>query len=311
MTESPSAPARVAFAFPGVGVRPGEHEATLARRHPEVVTRTLGPASEAAGVDLVAALEGRLPDLTELQGQLLTYGFSCAVARICQEAGWTPRLVAGHSLGLYAALASTGALAFEDGLLVVEDAWRRVRDATADLDTGLAVIVGLTRAELDRLLADGTHGTACRVNANNDTTFVLAGLRADLSGLLAAALDLGALKARLLPVGAPYHHPHLLRGVGPAFRTRLEALPWRKANCPVVSSLDGALLSDPADLLALTARNLVEPNDWERVLEVLAADRLDLVVECGVGMTLTQNARLAPHAPPFATVRTLATRLGP
>lgn len=304
--------ARLAFAFPGVGVRPCGHEAAFVERHRAVVEPLLAEASRAAGADLAPALvdPDAAPRLTELQGQLLTYAFNVAVAEVCRrEAGLEPVLLAGHSMGLYSALAAAGVVGFGDGLAIVADAFEIVAAASAGLDAGMAVVVGLSRREVEGMIA-ARRDSVCHVNSNNDTTLVLSGLRADLEAFLEAALARDALKARLLPVGAPYHHGELLAGASDAFAARLRRRPWRRASVPVVSSIDQRALVEADDLLELTARNIATPIDWERVVRALAARGVELVVECGAGLSLSQNGRLIDGSPPFVTVKNIEARLG-
>jgi [acyl-carrier-protein] S-malonyltransferase len=307
--------ARLAFAFPGVGVRPCGHEAAFVGRHRGVVEPILAEASRFAGADLAPALADpdggqSRPALTELQGQLLTYAFNVAVAEVCRrEGGLEPTLLAGHSMGLYSALAAAGVVEFGDGLAIVADAFECVAAASAGLDAGMAVVVGLSRREVDAMIA-ARRDSVRHVNSNNDTTLVFSGLRRDLEAFLEEALARDALKARLLPVRAPYHHAELLAGASDVFAERLRRRAWRRASVPVVSSIDRRSLVEAEDLLDLTARNIATPIDWERVVLELARQRVELVVECGAGLSLSQNGRLIEGSPPYVTVKNIEARLG-
>ena len=63
------------------------------------------------------------------------------------------------------------------------------------------------------------------------------------------------------------------------------------------------LLTDPAALKDFTAANLSTPIHWQRVVETLVRSGVDLVFECGHGVSLTQNARFLQSAPRHANVR--------
>ncbi len=299
-----------AFAFPGVGVRLCGHEAAFFDRHATVMAPMLDEGSERGGVDLRGAFTDE-STLTELQGQLFTFSFDVAVAQVYLDAELPPTLGAGHSMGIYAALAAAGVISFAEGLGVVEVAYRCVEEAAAGQDGAMAVVVGLSGAEVGTLLAERPLGdTALKVNSNNDTTFVFAGRKADLLSLVDEALRRDALKARLLPVTAPYHHPLLLAGASEAFELVLRQLDWSHARWPIVSSIDQRLLVEAEDLLDLTVRNLSTPIDWSAVVGTMAAEGIELILECGPGLSLSQNGRLIDGCPRVVTVKNAKRRLG-
>lgn len=304
---------RLAFAFPGVGVRLCGHEHAFFGRHRDSMTPPLAEASNFAEFNYVAFMnEAERPlAMTELQGQLFTYAFNCAVAMVFQSHGAEPTFMAGHSMGIYSALATAGVVSFSDGLEIVAKAFDIVNESAAGLDASMAVVVGLGRQEVDELLAEqGSETTARRVNENNDTTTIFAGLTADLDGLLEDARRHDALKARLLPVNAPYHHPELLPEASERFRHDLQRFEWSAACCPIVSSIDQTLMVEPEKLLDLTARNITTPISWEAVVRTLVTCDIELIIECGAGISLHQNGRLMPECPQFVTVKNAQPRVG-
>lgn len=304
---------RLAFAFPGVGVRLCGHESAFFERHRQTMTPLLAEASSFAGYDYVASLEDaeQPAGMTELQGQLFTYAFNCSVAKVFQRHGAVPALMAGHSMGIYSALATADVVSFSDGLEIVAMAFGIVNEAAAGLDASMAVVVGLSRREIDELLLSPSAGsTVRRVNENNDTTSIFAGLSEELEGFIDEARRQDALKARLLPVKAPYHHPELLPKASERFRHDLQRFDWSAAACPIVSSIDQTLLVEPEDLLDLTARNITTPINWDAVVRKLVSCDIELVIECGAGISLHQNGRLMPNCPHFVTVKNALRRAG-
>jgi len=304
---------KLAFAFPGVGVRLCGHELAFFERNKAVMEPLLAQASSRAGYDLVASLEdeSQFADRTELQGQLFTYAFNSAVAAAYRDHGAQPSLLAGHSMGIYSALFTAGVVSFSVGLEIVAEAYRVVTEASEGLDAGMAVVVGLGHHEIDDLISElGDDSTVSAVNANNDTTAILAGLRPHLEEALDRARRRDALKARLLPVAAPYHHLGLLDGASDTFDRFLARQQWSAPSCPIVSSIDQTLLDSAEALRELTARNISTPISWERVVERLIGSGVELIVECGAGISLQQNGRLMEGCPPFVTVRNASRRAG-
>ncbi len=305
---------KAAFVFPGVGVTPSGHEGEFFQRHREVMQPFLDEAVAFAGEDLHAILAPRppagrpSPQAEELL-ELSTYAFDCAVAAVYRQAGLEPSYVAGHSLGLYAALAVSGAVRFGDGLAMVERARAFVRAACPPGLFGMAVVIGMRDDEVVTLLRDPAHAGVARANINNDTATVLSGRLADLEPFLAVARREGAFKAVLLDIDMPYHHPVYLASATDRFRAFLDGLAWSAPFCPVVSPIDQVLLTDPAALLECTARNISTPIRWQRVVERLAALGVAVALECGPGISLTQHASFIPGAPKHVNTKTSAWKL--
>lgn len=303
----------VAFAFPGVGVRPCGHEERFWLRHCGIMTPLLEEASDFAGRDLLAPL---VPDrrnahpLDERNAQLLTYAFNCAVAAVYLAQGLRPEVMAGHSMGIYSALATAGVFSFTEGLAIVSRAFEVVNRACPGGVGTMAVVVGLDRDEIEELLEEPEWRSVRLVNSNNDTTQVFAGRRDELEAFCRAAEDRDALKARLLPVGSPYHHPELLAGASDEFGRFLQGFTWHRARCPIISSIDQRPLVHGEDLLWLTARNIATPIDWEMVMLTLIDAGVSTVFECGAGVSLSQNGRMMPSSPAFITVKNARRRVG-
>jgi malonyl CoA-acyl carrier protein transacylase len=90
----------------------------------------------------------------------------------------------------------------------------------------------------------------------------------------------------------------------------LHAFNWNKPACPIVSSINQNFLTESKDLLQFTAKNLSTPVSWQDVMATLSANNVQIVIECGLGISLTQNGRMIPSAPRFANIRNSQRRLG-
>jgi [acyl-carrier-protein] S-malonyltransferase len=301
----------VAFAFPGVGAEWSGAEAGFLRRHGSAMRPCLDAASDAAGADLAAAVaSGRHAQLGREEQELLAYALSCAAHTVCRDAGVHPALVAGYSLGVYTAMACSGAVSFAEGLGMVRRAHALARAACAGGRFGMGAVVGLSVADVTALLARPERRGLCLANVNSDYAVTLSGTRGALDPFLEDAAAHGALKVVALDVDIPYHNPNLLAGVSETFAAELRTAAWREPLCPIVSSVDQALLAAPDRLREFTAKNLSTPFHWQRTVERLARAGVDLVIECGPGVALTQNARFIAGAPEHANLKNAPRRLG-
>lgn len=309
-----SEPTAAAFVFPGLEWQsPGSAQdcAAVYARHQAVFAPLFALAADAVG----APLEGGVTDgsaLAPLPRQAFSFAWGLGMARLYEDRGAQPTVVAGHSLGVYAAVTASGALSVEDGLKALVAAWRCASAEAASGRWGLVAIAGLGAADLDALVAAEPASSALkRVIFNNPVTHVLAGDRDALARVLAEA-ERAQAKTRWLDDAVPYHHLGLVGGAEAPFRRALEALSFRDAARPVISTLPPAqgdthaALHSAAALRAFLARNLVSTIAWDGAVRALVAAGVVLVHECGPGQTLSRLGRLVEPELKHVTVRELA-----
>ena len=198
---------KIAFVFPGQGSQAvGMLDAWS---DVAAVTDTVAQASQALGQDLGALIaQGPVEQLnltTNTQPAMLTASVAFFAAWRA-AGGRMPDVVAGHSLGEYAALTAAGSLALEDAVRLV-----RVRadamQAAVPVGTGaMAAILGLDDDAVRAACASAAQGEVVEaVNFNAPAQVVIAGHKAAVERACELAKAAGAKRALLLPVSAPFH----------------------------------------------------------------------------------------------------------
>jgi [acyl-carrier-protein] S-malonyltransferase len=302
---------RTAFAFPGAGVKPCGREADFYRRHERTMKPLLDEASEHARADLVQELvDGGVERLSDARNQCFTYAFGACVRDVLDQRGHRPDVAAGYSFGVYAALYAARSLSFADGLSAVTTAFRIMKARCEGKAAGMAVIIGLCGPDLQKLIERAGPGPLCLVNSSSELSHVVAGPRRELARFCEEADEAGAVSAALLDVEVPYHHPEMLGGASDELRGFLERLEWKEPACPVISSIDQRPLTTSQMLIEFTASNLSTPISWRRVVESLPAMKVGRIIECGPGISLSQNGRFIEGGLEYVNVRNMNGRLG-
>ena len=287
---------KLAIVFPGQGSQAVGMMAGYAE-HP-LVRETFVEASQVLGQDLWALVDNgpaeALNETVNTQPVMLTA--DVAVYRAWRAAGGAEAAVmAGHSLGEYAALVAAGAIAFADALPLVRFRAQAMQQAVPQGVGAMAAIMGLDDEGVIAACAEaGQMQSVEAVNFNAPGQVVIAGHREAVERAIAAAKARGAKRGLLLPVSAPFHSK-LLQPAAEKLAAYLAEVPVRVANVAVLHNVDAARAATPEAVRAALARQAASPVRWVETIQAFVAQGVTHITESGPGAVLTGLARrIAP-----------------
>ncbi|GGP21350.1 ACP S-malonyltransferase [Silvimonas iriomotensis] len=293
---------KLAFVFPGQGSQAiGMMNAWA---DVPVVKATFDEASGVLGQDLWQMVaNGPAEDLNatvNTQPVMLTAGV--AVWRAWQASnGRTPDVLAGHSLGEYAALVAAGAMGFGDALQLVRLRAEAMQNAVPAGEGAMAAVLGLDDAAVVAACTQAAQGDVVQaVNFNSPGQVVIAGSKAAVERACEAAKAAGAKRAMLLPVSVP-SHCDLMKPAAEVLKARLAAINIATPEIPVLHNADVASYTDADRIRDALVRQLYMPVRWVETVSHMAADGVGVIAECGPGKVLAGlNKRIAADAQQFA-----------
>jgi [acyl-carrier-protein] S-malonyltransferase len=278
---------KFAFVFPGQGSQAigmlngfGDNPAVRA---------TVAEASDAIGIDLAKMIaEGPKEELdltTNTQPVMLTAAVATWRAWLA-AGGAMPALVAGHSLGEYAALVAAGALSFTDAVPLVRFRAQAMQEAVPVGQGGMAAILGLSDDAVRAACDEAAQGEVVEpVNFNAPAQVVIAGHKAAVERACEAARARGAKRALVLPVSAPFHSS-LLRPASLRLQDYMAGLDFAAPTIPLINNVDVAIVTDPAAIRDALVRQAASPVRWVETVQKFAAEGVSHVIECGPGKVL-------------------------
>jgi len=160
----------------------------------------------------------------------------------------------------------------------------------------MAAIIGLSDEDASRACATAAEGQVVEaVNFNAPSQVVIAGHKAAVERACAAARQLGAKRALVLPVSAPFHSS-LLQPAAERLRAYLANVEIKTPAIPLVNNVDVAIETEPARIADALARQAAGPVRWVEIVRLLASQGVTHVVECGPGRVLAGlTRRIAPE----------------
>lgn len=254
------------------------------------VADVLARANQALGEDVAALIaQGPAEQLnltTHTQPAMLTAGAAVYAAWVA-AGGPAPALVAGHSLGEYAALTAAGALKLEDAVRLVRIRADAMQAAVPVGEGGMAAVLGLDDATVIAACASAAQGQIVEaVNFNAPAQVVIAGHKAAVERACEAARAAGAKRALMLPVSAPFHSS-LLRPAAEVLARALAEVDVQSPRIQVLNNVDVATPDAPDAIRDALVRQAWHPVRWVETIQAMEARGVTHIIECGPGKVLT------------------------
>lgn len=279
---------KIAFVFPGQGSQSiGMLDAWADNA---AANGVVAKASAALEQDLAGLMsQGPAEQLnltTNTQPVMLTSGVAFFEAWRA-AGGRMPDVMAGHSLGEYAALTAAGALSHEDAVRLV-----RIRadamQAAVPVGTGaMAAILGLDDDAVRLACRQSAQGEIVEaVNFNAPAQVVIAGHKAAVERACEAAKAAGAKRALLLPVSAPLHSS-LLKPAADVLAAALADIAVHAPQVGVINNVDVAISDSPQIIRDALVRQAWHPVRWVETVQAMKQQGVTHVIECGPGKVLT------------------------
>ena len=275
---------KFALVFPGQGTQHPGMGQDLYRTH-QSVKNLFAEAGNVLDTDMVSLCftgPQELLDLT-VNTQIAVLTVEIAAWRAFSErVAAKPFVMAGHSLGEYAALHAAGAVGLRDCLSVVQRRAQLHQGAVPVGEGAMAAILGLQREEVEALCRERDaedHAVAVSIE-NAPGQIVISGHTGAVSEVIAEANTREGIRAVLLPISVPCHC-RLLRGAAEQFATALSGIEFQDCQTPVIPNCDPSQLHSRARTQEFLVRQITSPVRWRETIARMAVMGVDTIVEIG------------------------------
>ncbi len=221
---------------------------------------------------------------------------SMAVMRVLQaEGGFVladrADFVAGHSLGEYSALAAAGALTLADTARLLKLRGQAMQKAVPVGEGAMAALLGLELDDARAVAEEAAAGEVCEAaNDNAPGQIVVSGHAAAVERAVELAKAMGARRAMLLPVSAPFHCA-LMEPAAEAMADALAKTVIDAPSVPLVANVTAESVADPETIRRLLVEQVTGAVRWRESVLYMKDQGVDTLVEAGAGKVLSGLVR--------------------
>ena len=295
----------IAVVFPGQGSQSVGMLSDYAENWPQIID-TFKEASDVLGYDLWDIVSnGPVEKLNQTEiTQPAVLAADIAVMRVMSEQCMLkPFVLAGHSLGEYAALVVAGSIEFTDAIKLVAERGRLMQNAVPEGEGAMAAILNLTNDQIIGICEKASSETGLiveAVNFNSPGQVVIAGNTAAVDKAIELAKEEGAKRALKLPVSVP-SHSSLMKPAADQLAETLKGITIKTPEIQVIHNVDAKSHEDPDEIRDALVKQLYNPVLWVQTAKIIGSAADDAIVECGPGKVLSGlSRRITKDIPTFA-----------
>ena len=210
-----------------------------------------------------------------------------------------PDVVAGHSLGEFAALVVNGVLEFEDGLNLVLHRAIIGQKACDKVQTGMGAVIGLDDEYVARRIKEIWNETGEPLyfaNYNGPGQVVISGSRKGVRTACKAFMAEGAKKAIFLPISGSFHTPYMDEAKE-ELGNIIKETTFHDACIPIYQCVDALPHTNADEIKENLIEHITHPVLWTSMTNNMVGDGVTQFYEIGTDDTLQKIVkRMVPDA---------------
>ncbi len=283
----------IAFLFPGQGSQVVGMGGALAASH-SVAKQVFEEVNDALAENLFAIMQNGPEDIVRMtrNAQPALFATSMAAVRVLEAelgAPLTERggMAAGHSLGEYAALATSGSLTISDAARLLRLRGDAMQSAVPVGEGAMAAVLGADEVQVKNILNEAkSSGLVQIANDNAPGQIVISGAATAVDAAIRIAKTAGLRRVIKLPVSAPFHCD-LMAPAAAVMEQALVTTSFGDAAIPVYCNVTAAAQTKAAELQKNLVTQVTARVRWRESLIAMSVAGAKKFVELGTGKVLS------------------------
>jgi [acyl-carrier-protein] S-malonyltransferase len=212
------------------------------------------------------------------------------------------KFVAGHSLGEYSALCAAGSFNLPTTARLLRLRGQAMQEAVPVGEGAMAALLGADLALAQKIADAAAEGEVCSVaNDNDPSQVVISGAKGAIDRAVQIAKDMGAKRAVLLPVSAPFHCP-LMQPAAEAMADALSYVVVQPPSVPLFANVTAEPATDPDAIRSQLVEQVTGMVRWRESVAHMFEAGVDDFVEIGGKVLGAMVKRIVPDAKVMSVV---------
>ena len=277
---------KIAYLFPGQGSQKVGMGKDIYEKYEEA-RKVYKKASEILGIDVEKlCFEGTEENLCQTQNtQIAIVVTSLAILEVLKKYKIKADICTGLSLGEYVALIYGGYITFEDGIKLIQKRGYYMQHNVPDEEYSMAAVIGLDSKIIEEV-CNQTEGFVRPANYNYSNQTVISGQKASVEKASEILKEKGAKRVIELKTSGPFHTEKLSQAKE-LYEKELQKVDFKFGNIPVIKNIDGTLYKQNDDMVEILSKHIISPVRFDKEIELMKNEKVDLYVEIGPGKALT------------------------
>ena len=221
------------------------------------------------------------------QPAILTVSYSIFKV-MSEEYGFDLKLLkyfAGHSLGEYSALVSSGSLSFSDALYLLHERGKAMQDAVPVGMGKMIAILGTKNDEVNNLLKLNNNKGVCEVaNDNAEGQVIVSGNKESIENFQ-SILKEKKIKSLPLKVSAPFHCS-LMKPAAKAMEDKIKNTEFKKPLLEIINNVTATPEKNPENIKKLLVEQIYSTVKWRQSIIKMNELNVKNFIEIGPGKVL-------------------------
>ena len=194
---------------------------------------------------------------------------------------------AGHSLGEYSALVSSGSLLFTDAVLLLHQRGKLMQEAVPAGRGSMIAVMGINLDDLNKFIKEiNVNKGVCEIaNDNSNSQVILSGDKSAIEEI-SKILKNNKKKSIPLPVSAPFHCS-LMKPAAKKMEKNILETNFINPEVKIVSNVTAQVFKNPDKIKKLLIDQIFSKVRWRESVEYMISNGVKEFIEVGPGKVLS------------------------
>lgn len=231
------------------------------------------------------SFNGNISELKKtINTQPAIFTLETAIYSVLDKYSVFPDVVAGYSLGEYAALYACGIIDLTTGFYLVNQRAKAMDKFSDDNEYSMYAIIGDNISEIDKICSEFENVWVANYNTQIQVT--VTGKNENVNQLINRVSSLGYSVQKIIVSGA--FHSKFMKPAADCFGKSFDLVLFKDNKIPILLNLTGDYYNkDISNIKVILQKQMYSPVKWNQIINRMLIDGVDTFIEIGPGKTLS------------------------